>query len=97
MIVRCDKCGKRFDDAYRFTICPHGTFAANDGQNNFAHHPESFLEGRRESQIRVQLMWPWDYAGKLPWERQAQVKLPSGRLLYWSFHCPLFEILCFSL
>jgi hypothetical protein len=31
------------DDAFRYTICPHPTFAANDGQNNFAHHPESYL------------------------------------------------------
>jgi hypothetical protein len=36
-------CGARFDDEYRTTICPHGTFAANDGRNNFQHHPEAFL------------------------------------------------------
>jgi hypothetical protein len=43
MIVTCQKCQARFDDEYRWTICPHETFAANDGQNNFAHHPESYL------------------------------------------------------
>jgi hypothetical protein len=32
-----------FEDKYRSTICPHDTFAANDGKNNFAHHPEAFL------------------------------------------------------
>lgn len=44
MIVMCEECGKRFDDEYRTTICPHDTFAANDGRNNFAHQPSSFLE-----------------------------------------------------
>jgi hypothetical protein len=43
MIVQCEKCQKYFDDQFRWTICPHETFSANDGQNNFAHHPESFL------------------------------------------------------
>jgi hypothetical protein len=43
MIVTCPDCRVRFDDAYRWTICPHETFAANDGQNNFAHHPEAHL------------------------------------------------------
>jgi hypothetical protein len=27
----------------------HDTFAANDGQNNFAHHPESFIEAEPPS------------------------------------------------
>lgn len=43
MIVECSKCHTRYDDEYRWTICPHETFAANDGKNNFAHHPESFI------------------------------------------------------
>jgi hypothetical protein len=44
MMVTCHYgCGARFDDEYRSTICPHKTFAANDGRNNFAHHPEAFL------------------------------------------------------
>ena len=43
MIVTCDKCKARYDDEFRLTICPHDTFLANDGINNFAHHPESIL------------------------------------------------------
>jgi hypothetical protein len=46
MIVSCDKCGARFDDEYRWTFCPHNTFAANDGRNNFAHHPNSYISPR---------------------------------------------------
>jgi hypothetical protein len=42
VIILCSECHRRFDDQFRWTICPHQTFAANDGQNNFAHHPESF-------------------------------------------------------
>jgi len=49
MIVRCQKCNKGFDDQFRWTICPHETFAANDGQNNFQHHPESYLEGETDA------------------------------------------------
>jgi hypothetical protein len=44
VVVICEQCGARFEDEYRTTICPHGTFAANDGRNNFSHHPESTLE-----------------------------------------------------
>jgi hypothetical protein len=45
MIVTCSRgCGARFDDEFRTTICPHETFAANDGHNNFAHHPEAFID-----------------------------------------------------
>lgn len=36
-------CGASFDDEFRTTICPHQTFAANDGHNHFAHHPESLI------------------------------------------------------
>ncbi len=43
MVVKCNECGARFDDEFRTTICPHGTFAANDGKNNFAHHPEAVI------------------------------------------------------
>jgi hypothetical protein len=43
MIVQCTDCQMYFEDCYRSTICPHETFAANDGSNNFAHHPESHL------------------------------------------------------
>lgn len=41
MIVQCSTCQRHFDDEFRDTGCPHDTFAANDGYNNFAHHPES--------------------------------------------------------
>ncbi len=44
MIIKCSECGRRFDDEFRTTICPHETFSANDGANNFMHHPESYLE-----------------------------------------------------
>jgi hypothetical protein len=43
MIVQCEKCKRRYDDEFRDTGCPHKTFAANDGDNNFSHHPESYL------------------------------------------------------
>jgi len=43
MIVKCSDCEKYFDDEYRTTICPHETFPANDGENRFVHHPESYL------------------------------------------------------
>lgn len=48
MIVLCKSCDLHFDDEYRTTICPHQTFAANDGENNFAHHPNSYLEDKRD-------------------------------------------------
>jgi len=44
VIVRCQECARAFDDEFRSTICPHKTFAANDGANNFAHHTDSYLE-----------------------------------------------------
>jgi len=44
MKVYCPQCDTRYDDEFRSTICPHDTFAANDGHNNFAHHPESLIE-----------------------------------------------------
>lgn len=47
MKVYCAQCDTRYDDEFRTTICPHETFAANDGKNNFAHHPESFIEPKR--------------------------------------------------
>jgi hypothetical protein len=42
MIVSCAPCGAAYDDEYRWTWCPHDTFVANDGENRFAHHPESY-------------------------------------------------------
>lgn len=44
MIVKCEKCGKRFEDEFRRTICPHDTFLANDGQNNFTIYHDAHLE-----------------------------------------------------
>lgn len=46
-----------FDDEYRTTICPHETFAANDGANNFAHHPESHLAPADELQRWRGAVW----------------------------------------
>lgn len=43
MIVKCQKCKASYDDAFRVTICPHNTFLANDGDNNFNHHPKSYI------------------------------------------------------
>ncbi len=43
MNITCPTCQAIFDDQYRLTLCPHDTFAANDGNNNFQHHPESTL------------------------------------------------------
>lgn len=39
----CSKCGVSFDDEFRTTVCPHETFPANDGMNNFEHHNHSLL------------------------------------------------------
>lgn len=44
MIVKCSQCNLRFDDQFRWTVCPHGTFLVNDGANQFSHHPESYKE-----------------------------------------------------
>lgn len=53
MIVICKDCDARYDDQYRTTICPHDTFAANDGQNHFAHHPESELRTQRRCLLKA--------------------------------------------
>jgi hypothetical protein len=29
MMVTCEKCGKRYDDTYRLTYCPHNPFEMN--------------------------------------------------------------------
>lgn len=44
MIVVCETCQRKYDDEFRLTSCPHDTFFANDGNNNFRHYPESFIE-----------------------------------------------------
>lgn len=43
MILKCNTCFKYFDDQFRDTSCPHDTFSANDGKNNFKHYSESWL------------------------------------------------------
>ena len=52
MIVQCDSCKRYFDNEFRLTYCPHDTFAANDGKNNFAHHPESYLSSEAPKSMR---------------------------------------------
>lgn len=47
MIIQCDKCSARFDDEFRTTICPHETFPANDGKNNFRYHHGAYLDDGR--------------------------------------------------
>ena len=44
MIVRCERCRLYFDDEFRWTYCPHHTFSANNGRDQFQHHPESYLD-----------------------------------------------------
>lgn len=44
MITKCGKCGASYDDQYRYTICPHLTFPANDGYNNFTVYKEAHLD-----------------------------------------------------
>lgn len=43
MIIKCSNCPKFYDDQFRLTICPHNTFSANDGWNNFGYYPASWL------------------------------------------------------
>lgn len=43
MIVQCHRCNKYFDDEYRSYVCPHNAFSANNGQNNFTVHDDSYL------------------------------------------------------
>lgn len=43
MIVKCDNCPAEYDDEFRSSICPHDTFAANDGRNHHVHHPKAYL------------------------------------------------------
>ena len=54
MIVKCEQCSKEFDDEFRSTLCPHETFAANDGRNQFQHHPKAFLSSDPETQRTYQ-------------------------------------------
>lgn len=42
MIIHCATCFYFYDDEFRNTGCPHTTFMANDGQNNFKEYSESW-------------------------------------------------------
>lgn len=43
MVVKCEGCGKWFEDVFRSTICPHDAFPANMGDNTFEIHDEAYL------------------------------------------------------
>lgn len=43
MILQCDACQRWYDDEFRRTYCPHTTFPANDGNNNFQEYPRAYL------------------------------------------------------
>lgn len=43
MIVQCPECRKYFEDHSRSYVCPHATFPANDGKNNFTVHNDAYL------------------------------------------------------
>lgn len=43
MIIKCLTCAQYYDDEFRDTGCPHVTFPANDGHNNFKHYMQSWL------------------------------------------------------
>jgi hypothetical protein len=58
MIVKCSKCKRHFDDEFRLTFCPHDTFAANDGCNNFAYYPESYLSTSEENESLLKASLP---------------------------------------
>jgi hypothetical protein len=53
MIVRCPCCERYFEDVYRSTACPHDAFPANDGENNFAVHDDSYLSFEEPAIDRV--------------------------------------------
>ncbi len=53
MIVQCAICLTWFEDVYRNTQCPHETFLANDGTNNFSHHRNSYISDDPPSQGRI--------------------------------------------
>lgn len=55
MIIYCPNCPMKFDDEYRSTICPHHTFPANDGRNNFAHHPEALLTEKKMPEVLLDM------------------------------------------
>ena len=52
MIVLCDGCGMWYDDEYRWTICPHQTFAANNGNNNFVHNDQAYIGAAHPDELQ---------------------------------------------
>lgn len=42
MIVQCDECELWFDDEFRSYCCPHDAFPANNGDNTFEVHEDSY-------------------------------------------------------
>lgn len=55
MIVTCSECGKRYDDVYRWTYCPHEYFEMNtvvvgsDGKERVAHTVEDLRHMMKET------------------------------------------------
>lgn len=49
MVRQCEKCKKWFEDVFRLTFCPHDTFLANDGNNNFFVHEDAYLSDKEPS------------------------------------------------
>lgn len=53
MIIKCPDCSKYFEDVFRSTECPHAAFDANDGENNFSVHEESYLSEGEPPEGRI--------------------------------------------
>lgn len=53
MIRQCDNCLVWFEDVFRYTSCPHDTFPANDGNNNFKHYGNSYLSKQKPSENHI--------------------------------------------
>lgn len=53
MIVNCSKCHFYFDDTFRLTYCPHATFPANDGSNNFTRYEGAYLSKDPPPQVTL--------------------------------------------
>jgi hypothetical protein len=56
MIIQCSDCKKHYDDEFRWTQCPHNTFAANDGHNNFKHYSASWLGDKPPSKVYKKML-----------------------------------------
>lgn len=57
MIVQCENCKVWFEDVYRSYVCPHRAFPANDGQNNFQVHEDSYLSTQAPTGTRYFLFF----------------------------------------